>query len=205
MIQLMGCTGMEALSQPPPSPAQCKDGVVFPALGSSCGTMVLLMTSAPQKLLLQGQILLQGPNVPSQGQILLSWSQILISPQYSSSGQLPGVQQKRPQLLPWLQCGMSLQEHQHTLHPATTNWACLAPCSLHGCQQSGANFLWMWGSSKALSQQSLLQRADLQLLAANRDVSAWWAGLPLVTDGGAQLSSWFVRVLPDTFIGGHLL
>lgn len=32
----------------------------------------------------------------------------------------------------------------------------------------------MWGGNKSLAQQSLPWRADLQLLAARRDVSAWW-------------------------------
>lgn len=92
----------------------------------------------------------------------------------------------------------------------------------------------MWVSNKVLGQQSLSQRADLQLLAASRDVSAWrdpshtasawwdpyctntllprsregetslgtgWAGWSLVSAGGAQLSSWVVQGLPDTFPG----
>lgn len=103
VIQLRACPGTEALPRPPPTPAQHEDRVPPPAPGTSFRTTVLLMATAPQTLLLQGQ------NAPSWGQTLL-WSHILILPQYFSSGQVSRAQQERSQHLPWLQCSVSLQE-----------------------------------------------------------------------------------------------
>lgn len=84
--------------------------LVLLALESCCRIMVLLRATIPNTLLLPGQMALQGPDVPSQGQTLLSWSWIIISPQYSSSSQLPEAQKQRSQHFPWLQCSVSLQE-----------------------------------------------------------------------------------------------
>lgn len=175
MIQLRANPGTEAIPQPPPTPSSARGPGSAPRPGKQ------LRDHSPARGHWTTDTPSLGPDT-SPG------------PKHSFSGPNAPFLELDPRLAPifllWptarSSAGETAAPSLAAMQRVTAGAPTFSPPCHHKLGSPGTMFspwlsatrskssLWMWGSNKALAQQRLPQRADLQLLAASRDVSAWW-------------------------------